>query len=60
MAHHIEMVPLEQLVNDTDIYACSKNLFSFVNRSLNFIGLQAKVISMGNEIRFMVDKVRRD
>jgi hypothetical protein len=56
----VELIPIEQLVNDTDTYVCSRNLFSFVNRNLNERGLQALVINIGDEITFMVNKVRRD
>jgi hypothetical protein len=56
----MELTPIEQLVNTTDTYVCSKNLFSFVNRSLNAMGLQARVIDMSIQITFMVDKLRRD
>jgi hypothetical protein len=61
----MELTPIEQLVNNTDIYTCSRNLFSFVNRSLNEMGQQAKIISMaeGDLIIFGIaklNKLRRD
>jgi hypothetical protein len=56
----MELVPLEQLIDTDEIYVCSKNLFSFVNRSLNNMGLQAKIIAMGDKTVFTVDKLRRD
>jgi hypothetical protein len=56
----IDLIPIEQLVNMTDTYVCSRNLFSFVNRSLNEMGLQARVIDMSDQITFMIDKLRRD
>jgi hypothetical protein len=39
-----ELVPMNELVDLDTTYICSKNLFPFVNRSLNAIGLQARII----------------
>jgi hypothetical protein len=44
MSPETEMVPMNELVDLDTTYICSKNLFPFVNRSLNAIGLQARII----------------
>ena len=39
----IETVPIAETIALGELYACSRSLFSFVNRALNQIELQAHV-----------------
>jgi hypothetical protein len=43
------VVPIAETVTIGEAYSCSRSLFSFVNRSLNLIELQARVEHIKND-----------
>jgi hypothetical protein len=44
-----ELVPIAETIEVGEAYSCSRSLFSFVNRSLNLIELQAAVLHIKND-----------
>jgi hypothetical protein len=56
-----ELVPIAKTVTVGEAYSCSRRLFSFVNRSLNQIELQAHVEHIGDDtVTFTVVQRRSD
>jgi hypothetical protein len=52
-----EIVPISELVAVGQQYVCSRELFSFVNRSLNTLGLRALVMPPMKSLHFQADLV---
>jgi hypothetical protein len=51
---------MAQLINTTETYTCSRNLFPFVNRSLNAMGLQARITDSRIFMNLPSDKILDD
>ena len=54
----IDRIDISKLVEFGETYICSRNLFSFVNRNLNTLGLLARVqlISQNDMIVFQIER----
>ncbi len=46
--------PIEHLVENDSAHVCSINLFPFVNRSLNAIGKQARVVQIDEILVYFI------
>ena len=55
----IDLVPISELVEIGEQYVCSRKLFSFVNRSLNTLGLYAMVMPPKKSDDLVVFSVER-